>query len=208
MDWTVTKIKAKVRDLTARPTTSQLSEADLLDYILNFYCNSFPLILETHELEGWYTKTLTTGVDTYELDEEYLQLDIPYTLDGKPLNFYENPSLFYRIWPESQTYSNAEPSHVLFYDRSLLFRPAPDLSTYEFKAACIKRPTAFTDDDGKPPNQAWGPVIAYGAAIDIFMDNGEQAEADKISGGFAYYLGLVNGQEIKYLVNKRSIPRF
>jgi len=208
MDWTLTAIKAKVRKLSGRPSTAQLSDADLLNFINNFYRNSFPLLLDTKELEDWYTKTLSIGVSDYTLDEDYLNLDPPFTIDGATIDFYENPTLFYKLWPETQTYTNAKPSDVLLYDRKLTFRPPPDLATYVFKAACIKKPTAFAGADDKPPNQNWGPVVSYGAAIDIYMDNGEISEANGLNSGFAFFLGIVNKHHKKYLTGVRSIPHY
>jgi len=207
MDWTLAEIKAKVRQLTGRPDTAQLSEANLKNYINRFYRNTFPLILPTSELEGWYEKTLTASIDEYDLDEEYLTLDVPYTIDGNPVDFYENPSRFYQLWPESQTWQEAQPYSVLFYGRKLLFRPPPD-KAYDFKAACIKRPTAFDQETDKPLNQAWGPAIAYGAGIDILMDAGETNEAQALSTGLGLILKTIDQGEIRDLTDRRSIPRY
>lgn len=209
MDWTLTKIKARVRQISGRPDVSQLSEDELLDYINDFYQNSFPLLLETSELEAWYEKTLAQSVDEYALDEEYLTLDLPITINGAFVDFTQNRNHYYHLWPETQTWAEGQPFSVLFYDRKLIFRPPPDGATsYKFKAACTKRPTALADEGDKPPNQAWGPAIFYGTAEKILRDGGEENAAARVNGFLNMALIEIGRQMIRNLTNQRSIPRF
>jgi hypothetical protein len=100
-----------------------------------------------------------------------------------------------------------QPTDVLFFSQNLIFRPPPD-TIYQFKTKAIQRPTALTLTSDKPPNQLWGPVIAYGSAIEIKNDNGEFEETQPLADLYAYYLAFVSRQNTIMLATQRSIPRF
>ncbi len=79
---------------------------------------------------------------------------------------------------------------------------------YTLKTAVGKRPTAMSVAGDTPEDEAWGPVIAYGASIDIHMDNGESLEAKEKLGFYNYWLGLITRNQILSLRRLRSKPRF
>ena len=67
--WQLSTIKAKVRSLTGRPSTSQISEADLLNYINNYYQLIFPKEAQPDELSGWWTGNTAATVETVAVDQ-------------------------------------------------------------------------------------------------------------------------------------------
>lgn len=205
MDWTLALIKVKVRRLTGRPDIVQLSDADLLAFINEFYQNKLPILLRGREFETWYTLPITlAGGDTYDVDPDYLVLEKPFTLNGWEINFYENPALFYALWPETQSYTPQQPFDVLYYARKLIFRSPPD-ANYTFKAFSLKRPAPLSDTQN-PLNPAWGPVIAYGASIDIHNDAGEIKEADALEGGFGEAFATIHREQLRQMSSLRSRP--
>lgn len=210
MEWTLTKIKAKVRDLTGRPSTFQLSEADLLDYINAFYQYVLPNEIGLIDLETWF-ELETSGTDSgaYALDPQMQYITTPITIDGVPISFSQNPTLFFELFPRDaeDTALRQQPSHCLLYDRIIYLRPLAD-KTYTLKAAVGKRPDPFGEESGTPEDNAWGPFIAYGVAIDILSDNGEDDEVQAKSVGYEYHKENITRKQIFPLVGQRSIPRY
>jgi len=76
------------------------------------------------------------------------------------------------------------------------------------KTAVGKRPDPFSEEDDTPEDNAWGPFIAYGAAIEIHMDNGEDDEAQAKSIGYNYHKQNITRKQIFPLMGQRSISRY
>jgi hypothetical protein len=205
MDWSLTQIRAKIRKLTGRPDEEALAVADLDNYINHFYQNVFPLEALPPELKDWFTQNTSNTEESYAVDEKYLALKEPFTIAGYPINYYLNSKAFYRKFPETQSYTKAQPTDVLFFGQALLFRPPPD-AIYQFKAQTILRANALTLATDKPPNQLWGPVIAYGSAIDIKQENEE--DLGNLVDLYDFYLARIVRQNLIQLGTQRSIPRF
>ncbi|MFX0200989.1 MAG: hypothetical protein ACFFCW_33130 [Candidatus Hodarchaeota archaeon] len=209
MEWTLTKIRAKIRKLTGRLSTSQLSDSELDDYINSFYQYLLPEELHLFELDTWYEISTVNGTGEYALDVNMRSVVSPVTIDGKPIALSFDPTYFFNLYPrnEEATATKQEPTHCLVYDRIIYLRPIPD-AVYVLRAAVPKRPNAMTQASDKPEDSAWGLFIAYGVAIDIHMDNGEKAEADEKVPYFEYLRGSIENKQLKQTELKRSIPRF
>lgn len=207
MDWTLEKIRGKVRELSGRPDEGAITTSKLDDYINHYYQNVFPLEALPPELREWFTKNTSKDLDTYPVDEKNLAFREPFTIAGWPIKFYLNVKDFYEKFPETQTYTKDQPTDVLFYNQTLIFRPPPN-AAYQFKAGVILRPDALIQMTDRPPNQLWGPVIAYGTAIEIKQDNGEFEENDPLVSVYDFYLTLAKRQNLVNLGTQRSIPRF
>ena len=207
MDWTLEKIRAKVRKLSGRPDEEALSTSDLDNYINHYYQNVFPIEAVPPELKNWFTENTTDGTESYAVDEKNLAFKEPFTIAGYPINYYLNPKLFYEKFPETQSYTKAQPTDVLFFKKTLLFRPPPD-GVYQFKAQVILRPDPLILISDKPLNQLWGPVIAHAAAIEVKQDNGEFEEIEALFNLYQYYLALVTRQNLIDLQTQGSIPRY
>lgn len=205
MDWTLEKIRAKVRKLTGRPDEEAISNTDLDNFINHYYQNVFPLEVLPPELFEWFTQNTSATLDSWVVDEKYLTFRDPFTIAGYPISFYLNAKDFYELFPETQTYTKAQPTDVLFFNQTLLFRPPPD-AIYQFKAQTVLRPDALTLTTHKPPNQLWGPIVAYASAIDIKEENGEDIE--NLTPLYDFYLARIVRQNLVNLSTQKSIPRF
>lgn len=205
MTWDLAEIRSKVRKLTGRPDTGQISDIELDSFINHYYQNVLPIELDPEELEDWYLLNTVIDDEDYTVEENYLTLSAPFTIAGWPINFYLDKSLFFEKFPETQTYTANQPTDVLFYNRTLLFRPKPD-AVYQFKAATILRPDPLVETSDAPLNQLWGPVIAYGAAIEIKGENAE--DVDSLTGFYDIYLTTARRPKLLKLQGQRAIPRF
>lgn len=98
--WTFADIKAKVRNITGNPSTDQLSDTDLANYINNYYVYSMPFELkEQIQLQFLDFKT-TPGTDVYSFPGTFLTDQPMAYADGFPLIFYQDPDVFYQDWPQ------------------------------------------------------------------------------------------------------------
>ena len=84
---TFEKIKEKVRKLTKSPSTSQLSEDSLKEYINNFYLYDFPQIVQTTDLLKNLSFSTTPYVDSYSTTtgDYLLNLKTPVSFQKKLL---------------------------------------------------------------------------------------------------------------------------
>jgi hypothetical protein len=103
-DNTVTAIRKKVRRLTASPSESTLSTADIDNYINTFYNNDFPYAIKIDQMRSVYTFYTQPYVDRYPLDVNYNQgVREPVYFDGIQGYLYKNRDDFFRMWPRWPT---------------------------------------------------------------------------------------------------------
>lgn len=273
--WTLSDIRSKVRNITGRKSTTQLSNNDLDDYINNFYQFVLPNEIHLKALTGWYVTNTVVGDDTISIAEANRILKPPTTINGSAILLYHDPNTFFDkfkrpdhhstgtttattasklvnanaefikdgvavddfvknvtdgttttvsavdsktqlslnadIFTSGQLYevtiSTGEPTAVLANARALIFRPVPD-KVYEFRAALLQVPSALSASTDKPTEENWGPLIAYGAAIDIHMDNGERDAAAKLGDMYRFHRNLVMRPQLVEKSYSRAIARF
>ncbi|ACL05661.1 hypothetical protein Dalk_3975 [Desulfatibacillum aliphaticivorans] len=213
MEWNLSQIKAKVRKLTGRPDAGQLSEEDLLQAVNQYYVNMLPQEANVLEMQTWREISLTSSDDgEYSLEASDLALAAPFTVtdqDGAvfPLDRLTDPALFFRRYPESET-RRARPEACLIYGRTLYIRPLPD-GAYTLKAASVAAPMPLEADADLPRDSKWGPLIAYGAAMEILQENGEDSEAASLRGAYAFHLNSIVRKQLRQTpLEKRAAPGF
>jgi hypothetical protein len=217
MNWTVSDIKAKVRRLTGRPSTAQLSDELLLNLINDFYVHKFPHYVEAKELETFVAMTTAaTDSGTYGLSAPVLTVQNPVTITDSDsvvsnVAMYLDPALFFAVYPDDGHDEDDErntPEAVLFWDRSLYLRPRPD-AVYTLKFTALYRRTAFVNDTDYPTDYAWGPLIAYGAALEVLRESGETEEVQRLTEGFERELMIMRAKQTRQIpANARSVPVF
>jgi hypothetical protein len=205
--WTLGTIKSKVRNLTGRPSTSQISETELLNFINNYYQLVFPVEAQPQELSDWFTGNTIVDNEAVAVDQIYIALQKPFMVagDGSGVNIFTDPTAFYHKWPLSETFTHTQPYDILLDLPNLILRPIPD-DAYEIRCKALKRPDAFVNTSDEPLNQEWGQVIAYGAGIDIKQDNGEDISG--LVDMYNYLLLKVNEKKLIQMTQQRSKPRF
>jgi len=215
MDWTLSTIQAKIRKLTGRPDTSQLSDADLVSYINQMYTDILPLEVQTKEVEDWFALSVTEALGgSYDTSDE----DIQYVLPGNttcvdsddasfPVDLTTDYATFFDLYPEDYT-TTGRPLDMLLYDQKIYLRPLPDAS-YTVKFPYVKKiTTELANSSDKPLDPTWGPYIAYGAAIEIFIDGGE-AVPTTVAAMYQHHEKLIARKQILQTpVGTRAAPRF
>jgi len=100
---TLDRIKTKVRRLTASPSTQQLTDADLEDYINDFYDQDLPASLKLFNLRTNYEFITEANQDTYTLDTDlYYQVEAPIYVAGYETQFFLDQAEFYSKWNKAE----------------------------------------------------------------------------------------------------------
>ncbi len=113
---TLTQIQQKVRRLTRSPSTAQLSDADLNNYVNTFLEYDFPENLRTFNLLTDFSFYTNPGQDVYNTDEasfagatnnplynfqnKYITNNPPVYIAGFGSRWFQSPERFYAIYPK------------------------------------------------------------------------------------------------------------
>jgi len=105
MAWTLANIRTKVRRLTGRLSSNQLSDAEILDYVNEFYQQTLLAELDLREFNSWWEFNTTVDDEDYTLTAatDYI-IGEPIYVKGNEIAFYTDPITFYRDYP--QTYND------------------------------------------------------------------------------------------------------
>ena len=132
-------------------------------------------------------------------------LEPPCYANGFPVFWYQDPTEFYRIWPETQTYQPQRPTAVLYYNNELTFRGPPDID-YLIKLAVYQVEFQITNE-GLNQDYLYR-YICYGTALDIFSDFGEMDRWSEIFPAYKRYRALVYSRTYCQYQNQRPSPEF
>jgi len=213
MNWTLAQLRSKVRELTGQLSASQLSDSVLNDTINDFYQNAFPNEVELPELKTFYTFDTVDGTGSYSLPSSVLRLEKPITVDDGDgdavvkLGFWTDANAFFTLYPEDDSADKNEPIALLLYGSTLYLRPIPD-GLYTVKAAAVQRPAALVEDTDAVINPKWGPAVAYGTAIQMFLDQKDSDGAGELSGIYQLHLNSIARSHLQQLSAFRSVPSF
>ncbi|MBI5844757.1 MAG: hypothetical protein HZB23_08845 [Deltaproteobacteria bacterium] len=213
MDWTLSDIKNKIRRLTGRPDTGELIDADLKNAVNQYYRNVLPLEIPADALRGFASQAVEVGDGgSWVLSPDVISVDHPVYLVGAdglvtPVNLFTAPVTFFRLHPEDDTIPGT-PEDLLIYGRTLFLRPLAD-AAFTLKYAVYRRPAALALDTDKPLDPAWGPLIAFGASIELLKESGESEEAASLTDLYRYHRDLCGrGKTLSTPESVRAIPRF
>lgn len=92
---TLGDIIAKIRKLTVTSNSSQLTDAQIVDYINSYYIYDFPAQFRSLKLKDVYVFNTTKGVDTYPFDyENWSTVEAPCYCEKIPIQLYQSPNGF------------------------------------------------------------------------------------------------------------------
>jgi hypothetical protein len=123
---TLSAIETKVRRLTRSPSTAQLSQSDLDNYINTFLVYDFPEILRTFNLRTEFTFYANPGQDVYPTDVAsfggittnplynfqnlYITVHPPAYIAGYQAFFAQNREQFFNIYPMINSIASIGPT--------------------------------------------------------------------------------------------------
>lgn len=186
-----------------------------------------PGILYSNQYTG-QVPPVSPGVDPGTGTINYLTGEVTLTyISAPPVGM--NSSCHYHPYVASR------PRDCLFYQQQLFLRPIPN-DTYAIKIIAYKMPTTVissatnsvtipsTDSQGNiqgftnsnpqsnatnlPQWNEWWQLIAYGAALKIFIEDGDHAEYERYKIYFEEQKRLAQRRELKQLANQRIPTRY
>ena len=104
-------------------------------------------------------------------------------------------------------YSTGRPTYILYSANRFTLRAVPDRS-YQVRIAVTKRAAALSADGDTLENDNWGKLVAYGAAIDLLNDFGQQETAQQLEVHYRQMLQNVQAIMIRDSLGQRSVPSF
>lgn len=290
--WTLADIRTKVRNITGSPSTDQISDSELNDYINNYYVFTMPFELKEQITNQFLEFKTTPGTDVYAFPGGYFTDQPGAYADGFPMVFYQDPDIFFQDWPQQyavdniatgdglttafsgglqnppiiigtlfitaddptgtqqlvqdqgdgtltgdgtgtinyltgaysvtfnsapassaviyakyQGYASNRPQGVLFFNNEFTLRPVPD-QAYQILMQGYIKPVTLTNDSDTPLQAEWGPLIAYGASVEIFSDRGDVDNVDRYFPIFKRFENVALGRTIQQYTAEQSVPRF
>ena len=106
MTYTYDDIAKKIREVTGRIETDQLSASDLQNYIENYYIYTMPNELKLQRTLQEYSFNTTSGTDEYDFPATFITVQPTAFVDGYRLRWYQDPDAFYKDYPRQYSLEN------------------------------------------------------------------------------------------------------
>lgn len=105
--WSLSDIRDKVRKLSGRPSTNQISDNSVDEYVNRFYTQDLPALLQMRDLTSFWRFATLPNVPNYsDLGDNY-NLSGPALVNGSPIEIIRDPGCFYERYPQTfQTQEN------------------------------------------------------------------------------------------------------
>lgn len=101
--WNLAQIISKTRNITGTPFPTQLTDAQITNYINSYYVYTMPFELKEQRNLQPYNFTTFANTDVYEVSGAF-QTDEPMAYaNGYPLVFYQDRDIFFQDWPQQYT---------------------------------------------------------------------------------------------------------
>jgi hypothetical protein len=132
---------------------------------------------------------------------------INYTTGAYSVTFNAAPAASATIYAKYMGYQGNRPQGVLFFDNQFTLRPVPD-QVYQILMQGFVNPSLLVNDSDTPLQLEWGPLIAYGASLEIFSDRGDTENIDRYAPIFKRFENIALGRTIQQYTSEQSVPRF
>lgn len=172
MSYRLVDIRNRIRTLTGR---SDLSDAELNDYVNFFYQYRLPDFLDPLEFRAIYYINLISDLGEYPLEDEMRALFPPVLIDDEPVELVRDVEFFFSTFTDRAS-ARGKPTHVLQFQRALWVYPIPD-TDYLLKVNVLYRPDKLEDDLDLPISQSWIDLLAFGASALLYTDMGDYESA-------------------------------
>jgi len=104
MPWALSDIRTKVRQVTGRFSTNELSNNKLDQYINDYYQFTFPAEVKLERQHTYYEFNTVANQQRYDFDNSiYTNIEPPVYLDLIPLLYYQDPVVYFAENPEQIT---------------------------------------------------------------------------------------------------------
>jgi hypothetical protein len=132
---------------------------------------------------------------------------INYATGEFSATFNSPPPITLTVYCKYIAYQANRPQGILFFDNQFTLMPVPD-QVYQIQMQGFVFPIALVKETDIPLQAEWGPLIAYGAAVEIFSDRGDMENLDRYLPMLKRYENIALGRTIQQLTPQQSVPRF
>jgi len=100
---TLNNIRTKVRRITKSPSSNQITDAQIDDYVNTFYLYDFPEQLRLINLKETYSFITEPGIDIYDFTPNtVISIEPPVYIGGYEIQLYQNREQYFYAYPEYQ----------------------------------------------------------------------------------------------------------
>ncbi len=99
--WNLSEIRSKVRQVTGRFSSQDLTNDQLDEYINKYFQFTFPAELKLERFHTFYEFLTEANVQKYTLPEGFVNFESPASIDRLSVLWYQDPSSFYENNPEN-----------------------------------------------------------------------------------------------------------
>lgn len=132
---------------------------------------------------------------------------INYITGAFNITFTVAPAATLTIYAKYQGYQPNRPQGVLFFNNQFNFMPIPD-QVYQIRMQGYIAPLDLVLASDTPTLQEWGPLIAYGASLDIFADRGDLDNYNRYYPILKRYENVALARTIQQFQAEQSVERF
>jgi len=132
---------------------------------------------------------------------------LDYITGAFSATFGTAPATGTSIYSKYQAYSGNRPQGCLFFENEFTLMPVPD-QVYQIRMQGFILPATLVDDADTPGQEEWGPLIAYGAVLELFADRGDNASYDQYYPLFKRQENIALSRTVQEYTNQQSVPRF
>ncbi len=132
---------------------------------------------------------------------------INYITGAFSVTFSNPPVSSATVYAKYQGYQANRPQGVLFFNNQFTFMPVPD-QVYQIQMQGYITPTALVNASDTPTLPEWGPLIAYGASLDIFSDRGDLENYNRYYPILKRYENVALARTIQQYQAEQSVERF
>lgn len=183
--------------------TGSLGGTGTIAYLTGIWSVTFNTAVVTGTaIIGTYTVIASVGILTGNGNGT-----LNYSTGAFTINFTEPPADSDTIYAKYQGYQANRPQGVLFFQNEFTFMPVPD-QVYAIRMQGYVNPLPLDDNAQVPTLEEWGPLIAYGAAVEIFLDRGDVVSANQAKEQLSRYENVALARTIQQYQAEQSVERF
>lgn len=132
---------------------------------------------------------------------------IDYTTGDFSATFSTAPASTDTVYDKYIAYTGNRPQGVLFFENQFELMPVPD-QVYQIRMQGFVLPDQLSSDSDTPAQPEWGPLYAYGAALEIFSDRGDTENYDRYYPILKKFENVALGRTIQQYTPAQGVPRF
>lgn len=132
---------------------------------------------------------------------------ITYSTGAFSATFTTAPTTADTIYDKYQACQENRPQGILFYENEFTLMPVPD-QVYQIRMQGFVIPDALVNDSDLPTQPEWGPLIAYGASLEVFSDRGDTENYDRYYPMLKRQENVALSRTIQQYTPLQGVPRF